>query len=628
MNLSLHRAQKGAVALVAALWMGVALSCLMALDIGNLFWQQRELQKMADLAAVAGAADSVNTCASLAAASAASNGRAGTDSLQVQHGHWQPNASGQRASYFVAGAATVVNACRVTVQRTVPYFFVWPAADGGRRSLQATATAVQRPQLARLSVRSKLAVIQNNNDALLLNALVGGLLGGKVDISVLGWNGLLGTQIDLLAFLDTLALKVGIDAGDYDRLLSTQISVNKVLEAMLDVVQRGATTADANVQALQSLAGVAATVPGVRLQLNQLLKLQSGLTASALSTSLNVLELAQAVIQVGNGNNAAAAAVDIPLGIADTSLRLKVLQPPQLTAIGDPALAKADPLGADRLFVRTAQVRALISVDLPLVGATITALNALLKLISPAVALVNFLTGGGSGYADLELLPAPSRVDVLVEAGGGQVYLTDYVCTPTGKALVQTVRTSAADIRVGRLGLTANEAAQKAFASNAPVVMQPLPVLDIGCWGCDGVGKRTAQYFGGLGLKLDTPVASKQVAGFQLLQPPRLDQAAVWGGIQTDNVVQSLNNTLGSLSGLTTLPADPRASQAGIQGILKLVDDILAGLLSLVGSLIAGVLAPVLDPLVNSLLRLLGIDLALTEVGGQLNCGGAAELVY
>jgi hypothetical protein len=42
---------------------------------------------------------------------------------------------------------------------------------------------------------------------------------------------------------------------------------------------------------------------------------------------------------------------------------------------------------------------------------------------------------------------------------------------------------------------------------------------------------------------------------------------------------------------------------------------------------VAGVLAPVLDPLVNTSLRLLGVDLALTEVGGQLNCG-AAELVY
>lgn len=625
---SRHHFQQGAVALVAALWMGVALACLMVLDIGNLFWQQRELQKMADFAAVAGAADPLTTCTTLSIGNASSNGAATTDQLQVQYGRWQPQASGPRNTYFVAGAGTVVNACRVTVLRNVPYFFVWPAAEGGRRSLQATATALQRPQLARLSVRSKLAAIHSDSDALLLNALVGGLLGGNLNVSVLGWNGLLGAQIDLLSFLDALALKIGIDAGDYDRLLGTQVSVNKVLESMLDVLQRDTTTVAVAVQALQRVVDVSATIPGMQLQLDQLLKLQSGLATSALSTSLNVLDLVQALVQVGNRNNAVAGAVDIPLGLANVAVRLKVVEPPQLAAIGNPALAKLDPLGADRLWVRTAQVRALVSVDLPVVGAAVTALNALLKLISPAVALVNFLTGGGSDYADLELLPAPSRLDVSVDVGGGQTYLTDYVCTEAGKALVQTVRTSIADIRVGRLGANATEAAQKAFASNAPVAMQPLPVLDIGCWGCDGLGKRTPQYFGGLGLMLDTPVGSKEVAGFQQLQPPRLEQAPVWGGIQTDNVVNSLNSTLGSLNGLVTLPADPRASSAGIRGILTLVDGILDGVLSLLGGLVAGVLAPVLDPLVNTLLRLLGIDLAITEVGGQLNCGGTAELVY
>lgn len=623
-----RRSDQGAVALVAALWMGVALSCLMVLDIGHLFWQQRELQKMADFAAIAGATDPASTCTTLSAGSAGSNGLVSTDQLQAQHGHWLPNASGQRTTYFTSGSAMQVNACRVTVQRTVPYFFVWSAAEGGHRTLQATATAVQRPQSARLSVRSKLAAIQTDSDAALLNALVGGLLGGKLSISVLGWNGLLGAQIDLLKFLDALALKVGVDAGDYDRLLSTQVSVNKVLETMLDVLQRDTTTAAAVVQALQRLVGVSATVPSMQLQLNQLLQLQSGLAVSALTTSLNVLDLVQALVQVGNRNNAVAGAVDIPLGLAHVALRLKVVEPPQLTAIGNPALARRDPLGADRLLVRTAQVRALVSVDLPAVGAAITALNALLKLISPAVALVNVLTGGGSGYADLELLPAPSRVDVSVDVGGGQTYLTDYVCTDTGKALVQTVRTSIADIRVGRLGANANEAAQKAFASNAPVVMQPLPVLDIGCWGCDGLGKRTPQYFGGLGLKLDTSVARKEVTGFQQLHPSRLEASPVWSGVQTDNVVQSLNQTLGSLNALVPLPADPRASPAGIQGILKLVDSILGDLLSLLGGLITSALAPALDPLVNTLLRLLGIDLAITEVGGQLNCGGTAELVY
>ena len=62
---SRHHFQQGAVALVAALWMGVALACLMVLDIGNLFWQQRELQKMADFAAIAGATDPASTCTTL-----------------------------------------------------------------------------------------------------------------------------------------------------------------------------------------------------------------------------------------------------------------------------------------------------------------------------------------------------------------------------------------------------------------------------------------------------------------------------------------------------------------------------------------------------------------------------------
>jgi hypothetical protein len=321
---------------------------------------------------------------------------------------------------------------------------------------------------------------------------------------------------------------------------------------------------------------VAATVPGVRLQLNQLLKLQSGLTASALSTSLNVLELAQAVIQVGNGNNAAAAAVDIPLGIANTSLRLKVLQPPQLTAIGDPALAKADPWGrpAD---VRTAQVRALISVDLPLVGATITALNALLKLISPAVALVNFLTGGGSGYADLEAAgPQPGGCG---RRGGRRSGLSDGLCLYPDR---QGAGADGADLGRRHPGGTAGPDGQRggteSLASNAPVVSSRCR-----CW-ILAAGAATAWASARRitlrpGPEAGHPGRQQTGGGVSALQPPRLDQAAVWGASRRDNVVQSLNSTLGSLSGLTTLPADPRLA-GRIQGILKLVDDILAGLLS------------------------------------------------
>ena len=56
----LHRArtrrQSGAVAMLGALWLMIAVICLATIDIGNVFWQKRELQKIADLAALAGAA--------------------------------------------------------------------------------------------------------------------------------------------------------------------------------------------------------------------------------------------------------------------------------------------------------------------------------------------------------------------------------------------------------------------------------------------------------------------------------------------------------------------------------------------------------------------------------------------
>ena len=49
------RRQSGAVAMLGALWLMVAVICLATIDIGNVFWQRRELQKIADLAALAGA---------------------------------------------------------------------------------------------------------------------------------------------------------------------------------------------------------------------------------------------------------------------------------------------------------------------------------------------------------------------------------------------------------------------------------------------------------------------------------------------------------------------------------------------------------------------------------------------
>lgn len=627
-----HHGQRGGVLVLTTLWMAVALACLLVLDIGNLFWQQRELQKVADLAAQAGASAPLSdACRANDAAVAGYNARAngfqtGSGTLQVQPGVWQPQGA-DLTTFFTAGAAPA-NACQVTVTRTVPYFFVWPVAAGGSRTLTARATAVQAPQVARLAVRSTLVTV-NSSQAIILNAVLGGLLGGSLNLSAAGWEGLLGTQLQLLQFLDALALELGLEAGDYAGVLRTQVELGVLLHTMLDVLQLQGGVANGTLSALQDVHLATVAVPPLYLQLQQLLQLQAGTPRSALATSLGVFDLVQTMVQTSQHNQAVAGAVLVPLGVAHVAVRLKVVEPPQLSALGDPARARLDPLGPDRLWVRTAQVRVLVSADLPVVGAATTALNALLKLVSPAVALFNLLSGNADGWADLELLPPPVRLDVSLDLGGGAAWVTDFACQPQAKSLTTTVRTAMADIRLGRLGATAQEAATRAFSSSAPVIMGALPVLDAGCLGCDGVGRRTPLYFGGLGVRGDTPVAARTVAPVVLAQPPRLDAGPPqWAQVSTQNIVQSLSATVSSLAVLQRLPADPRASPGGIQSLWNLLDDVASGLLGLLSGLIGQILAPVLDPLVNTLLRALGIDLAVAEVGGQLNCGGAAELVY
>ena len=620
------------MAVLAALWMGVAVACLMVLDIGNLFWQQRELQKVADLSALAGASGKLETaCLPNAGAAAFENAKAngwqaGNGTFVAQAGGWQPQ--GASMSSFFQPGGNPSNACHVEVTRTVPYFFVWPAADGGRRTLNAQATALQRSKQAKLSIRSTLATV-TTDQAPILNALVGGLLGGSLDIAAVGWNGLLGTQLDLLRYLDLLAAHANVKAGDYTKLLDTDITVGDLLTVMADAVEQQAGTADVAVTALRKLAVVAANVSSVWLRLGQLIRLQTGADRSALETKVNLFELVQALVQVGNTKHAVQGDVEVPLpGVANVAVRLRVIEPPQLTAIGDPDLAAKDPLGADKLYVRTAQIRLLASVELQLVNGLMKVVNGVLDLLSPVIALLGALTGAG-GYMDLQVLPAPARLDISLETGGGQAYVTQAQCTGNAKALRVNVRTAAADIRVGRMGNTAAEAAQNVLGSHNPIANAPIPVLDFACKGCAGTGPlvRTAQYFGGLGIEINTPVAANIYSDAAFNNPPSLkEEMPLWQTYNTRDIVKTLSKTVTSLGdALQPLPAQ---SGGGLQTILKAIDFLLDQVLKLVGDLLKGVLSPLLDPLLNVLLKALGINLAVTEVGAQLNCGGGAELVY
>lgn len=501
------RRQSGSVAMLGAIWLMIAVICLATIDIGNVFWQKRELQKIADLAALAGASGALdqNSCRTNAERNLTLNGSVVSELVTAQAGHWDKSAS---PFFGSASKASEINACRVSFQRTVPFLFVFAAGAERGRQISAQATAMQSARIARLSVRSTLLALDTEKSAL-LDAVVGGMLGGKINLGVAGWQGIANANISLLSFFDALAVRAGLNVGDYDQVVKTKVTLDKVMLAMLDALPQQGSLA-----AVNALNALALGVGNIQIALQDILKLGTGLGSAALRTDVNVLDLVSTVAQLANSQNAAKVGVNLNLGLVEVGLNLKVIEPPQ-SAIGDPV--------RDRIEAKTSQI------DL------VTGLKLNLGLVAAA------------------------SLSLDVKLAQGSALLTDHMCSPQKSMSVNGVT------GVGTVAL------------KGAVDILPLPLIP----------------------KLSIPVEVKipllsKTQRLDYQNPPNLSEPAKWATIYQSNLVESL--------------------------IQSLTDQ-----LGLLGSLLAVVLAPltlVLDAVLNLVLNLLGLNLAQTDIGAQLNCIG------
>ncbi|WP_460123646.1 pilus assembly protein TadG-related protein [Pseudomonas sp. H3_G09] len=652
--------QRGAIGLMAAATLSLALvMMLLVVDSGRLYMEQRKLQRVVDTAALEAVSRGGNclpglSAASYAGQSALRNGYVvdAANTLTTTCGTLATAGSGMR-SFTVD--ATQTAAVKVAASRTVTTSFaggvqaLFSATPVSlNTTLNASAVAAKpQPTVAQLNIRSTLASIDTAQSNI-LNPLFSGLLGGNVNLTAVGWDGLLHTDINLLKYLDQLAIDLNVGVGNYTQLLNTQATVTQLIQAAATVVQLNGATAQV-VTALGQLQVAAINAAPVRL--GEILQLQTGTTAAGLDANLQLLQLVQGVVQLANSKSAVAATLPVNvLGLAGVTVRVKVIEPPQFSAIGDPARAKADPLGPDRIYVRTAQVRTLLSVNLPvlsgvtgltnavlgLVGALTPTLNALLSLnLVDTINSVFCLLGAGCKQLDPKLLPSP-QIDIALDAGGAKSYVTDYRC-PTGdsgsKSLTATTTTSLADLKLGRIDPVA------AFSSVAEPMVAPLPLVDLGIITCHkilGIGSCDAsshvQYgAGGIALKLDTSVAQTTqnllfssttpfATPANLKLPPSVLPAA-----PTSNIVGSLANTLSGINLIVYKPVGSNPLGAIVTGVASLIGDVSNRLLPVV----TGLISPLLDPLLNNLLKGLGINLMNTEVGANMTCGqtGKAYLV-
>ena len=646
--------QRGAIGLMAALTLTLALAfMLLVVDTGRLYLEKRSLQRVADMAALeaatrGGDCSAGSTANTYATASAQRNGFAIPSTgraLAVACGTLTLDADNLR----VFGAdPSKSEAIRVIASHVVQQSIAGGigalaggAPAGSTLTLSATAVAALPPPVASLTIRSA-ALTFDDSKAAITSLLFGGLLGGNVSISAVGWNGLVNTDISLLSYLNRLKVDLGLTAGGYDQVLGSTVNVSQLIQTAINVLGTNGTLAASQaivgLQALKVAAGTTSVVLG------NMLHVESGTDISTLAVNFKAFDLIEGFVQLANKTNALVASFPIDIGLAIITVRVQVMEPPQLSAIGNPKNAALAPLGPNRIYVRTAQVKTLLSINLPVLDAITPLVNAVIDLAAPLtntlnsllhldlVGVVNSLTCAllvPCDTPDIKLLPSPIRIDVALEAAGGWSHVTAYSCvSATNKSLTTNTTTTLIGLKIGQIN--------PADVFGSPTVppsnnVNPLKVIDIGVKTCQrllilpptchnhqpGVG-------GSVDIMVNTAVAQNANMPHVYSAPaatnlPEINQPPFYYAYTTTNIVNSLSTTV---SDLGVNMYGPSGSIVG--GLGSILSEVTIALVNAINT----VLSPLLDTLINTLLASLGIDLNKVEVGANLSChSGRATLV-
>lgn len=629
--------QRGAIGLLAAMTFGLALLiALLVVDSGRLYLEQRKLQRVVDNAALEAVSRGGNclpglTAASYAGQSAVRNAFivSPTSTLTTTCGSLATAPTNLRTFIPNAAQSMAIQVVATNVVATSAAAGIQALFSGASVSANTTLTAtavaaVPKPTLAQLSIRSSVASVDTARSNL-LNPLFSSLLGGSVNLTAVGWDGLANADINLLKFMDQLAIELGVSAGDYTALLNTQGTLTQFIHAAATVAGQNGASADVTT-ALASLQLGASNAPPIKL--GDVLQLQAGTSTADLDATVQLFQLVQGFVQLANKNSAVTAVLPVNvLGLLGVTTRVKVIEPPQFSAVGDPELAKADPLGVNRIYVKTAQVRLLTTVDLSLINAVLQLVNTLLSAI---VVSINTLLAPGCllatcTQADLQIAPEGLNLDVGIEAGIGSSYVTDYSCvSPSSKSLTATTDISTLKVKVGQI----NPAIW--FSSSPLSALTPLTLVDIGSRTCQGLtltcGARTPFTGGGSEIMIDSPIAGTSDPNYTYNNPKDINVSPLpLHTVSVSGVVGGLSATLG---GITLIQHTPTIN--GLTALLlSTLSSLLADVTTLLVNAIDGLLVPLVDPLVNSLLLNLGIDVNKVDVGFNLTCGqkGKAYLV-
>ncbi|QNA84847.1 hypothetical protein G4G27_13215 [Sphingomonas sp. So64.6b] len=407
---TLARESRGGVTvLVAGAMLMTIGAAAVAVDVGSIYLGERQLQGVADAAALA-AANASNSPQAAANAVITANRNGNAHLVTLVGGSYTPDETLAVNQRFVPGG-TPANAVKISVGQDVPLFFGRVLLGRATTPVVAHASAA-RTDMASFSIGSRLAAVSGG----LPGALLSGLAGTSLNLSVMDYNALVGANIDLLAFSDALRTQLHLGAATFAETLDATATLPQILNAL------AATTSDPTAAA--AYRSMALKVPPTSVKLSNLIDLGplgSDVTANpASSVQTDGYAIVREVLELANGGRQVALDLGVSLpGLLSTKLYLAIgnrpAHSPWLTVTKD-----------NRTIVRTAQTR--LFLDTKIAG------GATLGLVSVRVPIFIELAEAQATLAAISCPAGQAEASVTLDVtpAVGQIRIADFDTTALG----------------------------------------------------------------------------------------------------------------------------------------------------------------------------------------------------
>ncbi|WP_082090957.1 pilus assembly protein TadG-related protein [Halomonas sp. HG01] len=416
------RRQRGVIGLLGAIVMMLVAVCIaLALDTGRLYMEKRNLQRVADLAAlsVASRCETLSSCDQAviyAQDVLADNGYARelVDSDGITLGRVA------LVDVAIEGVGTPYrrydfddslpqDAVQIVLEDSVspPLMAAFmpddgDAIDGHTITLQSTAVARKTSYVA-FSVGSRLASLDSSESSLLA-PLLGGLLGSDVPLSLVGYEGVLDTRITLLELASEMpGPGVDLSALTVDEVLNTSVTLSELLEVSESVLSdRGLLASD--LALLDEMQGAMSLDVGTAdINLGELIDIRSAEgvdDTEALKAGVRLGDLLGTSLLLANEGSAISLKdLDVDLTAVTANVDLTVIQAPHI-AVGPIGCTDGDACDGSnwKTTGKTAQLGLDAMFDINLLGV----LNLHLSLddiaAAQAQAGVESIAASDSGY--------------------------------------------------------------------------------------------------------------------------------------------------------------------------------------------------------------------------------------